>query len=163
MQFQSKRTVQSNLKVSRQSNAILKASRQSNASSNFKSSGLCVWALVAGQTRCVICLKHVDTRLSHNKYILCYLHKLYNKQCRQKDEPQKYHIVIQYAITICAKCNVWNSLPSQYVQCVNHNAITMAQTARGQSWPGRTVPTAANLVQTQSLYEDSECLYSDQN
>ena len=49
------------------------------------------------------------------------------------------------------------------VQCVNHNAITMAQTARGQSWPGRTVPTAANLVQTQSLYEDSECLYSDQN
>ena len=67
-------------------------------------------------------------------------------------------------------------MQSQYVQSamcelqchnnmcsVNHNAITMAQTARGQSWPGRTVPTAANLVQTQSLYEDSECLYSDQN
>ena len=75
----------------------------------------------------------------------------------------QYHIVIQYAITICAKCNVRTSMSSQYVQCVNHNAITMAQTARGQSWPGRTVPTAANLVQTQSLYEDSVCLYSDQN
>ena len=110
MQFQSKRTIQSNLKVSRQSNAIFKASRQSNASSNFKSSGLCVWALVAGQTRCVICLKHVDTRLNHNKYILFYHHKLYNKQCQKKDEPQKYHnmYVCMYvcAITICTKCNV---------------------------------------------------------
>ena len=128
MQFQSKHTIQCNFKEIRQSNAISKQAdnpKQSQSKQTIQCKfklqiywALRVghWALVAWQTRCVICLKHVDTRLNHNKYILFYHHLLYNKQCWQKDEPQKYHIVIQYAITICAKCNVWTTMQSQYVQ-----------------------------------------------
>ena len=152
MQFQSKRTIQSNLKVSRQSNAIFKASRQSNASSNFKSSGLCVWATGpwwhdrhdASYVWSTSTRGWTTISTSYSIIIQCTISNI---------DRRMYH----KNITICTLCN--HNMCK--VQCVNHNAITMAQTARGQSWPGRTVPTAANLVQTQSLYEDSECLYSD--
>ena len=150
--FENMNTIQCKFKASRQSNAIFKASRQSNASSNFKSSGLCVWATGPWwhERHDASYVWSTSTRgwttisTSYSIIIQCTISNI---------DRRKYH----KNITVCTLCN--HNMCK--VQCVNHNAITMAQTARGQSWPGHTVPTAANLVQTQSLYEDSECLYSD--
>ena len=152
MQFQSKRTIQSNLKVSRQSNAIFKASRQSNASSNFKSSGLCVWATGpwwhdrhdASYVWSTSTRGWTTISTSYSIIIQCTISNI---------DRRMYH----KNITICTLCN--HNMCK--VQCVNHNAITICAMCEpqcnhnGPNCP-RTVMARAHRTDSGKFSADSE-------
>ena len=127
-QLQSNQTIQYNFKVSRQSNAVLKASRQSNASSNFKSTGLCVWATGpwwhdrhdASYVWSTSTRGWTTISTSYSIIIQCKISNI---------DRRMYH----KNITTCTLCN--HNMCK--VQCVNHNAITICAmwTTMQSQWP----------------------------